>query len=340
MCRTLPGVSASPPAAGSLRARATTLRQLTVAWLQYAAVRVVTAVLASLSVRSTRVLAEALARVLMRLPERTVRRGVAEANLRIAYPEWSDAEITACVHAMYVHLGRMIAEMVQFPRRVTLENCREVMVFRNRRASVKALCSGRPVLVLGGHYGNWEASMMAFGMFGFPMGVVARQLKNPFLEAWLDRQRRRSGHRLYWKRGGYDGMLELLQAGGNLALLCDQDAGKRGVFADFFGRPASTFKSLALLALEHDALMVVGYGRRLPDDAACRWVRFEIGCEAVLDARDFADRRDAVDELTRQYTAALERAVRRSPEQYFWVHRRWKSEPRVRKARRTSQRAA
>ena len=302
----------------------------------YVAVRLVGAVLGMLTPTASRALARGLAALLMRLPARMVRRDVALDNLRASFPEWSEAEVVDCCRRMYEHFGRLVTEQVQFPRQVTLENCREVMVFRNRKASVKALCSGRPVLVLGGHFGNWEASMMAFGLFGFPMGVVARKLKNPHVEAWLDRERRRSGHRLYWKRGGYDGMLELLQAGGNLGLLCDQDAGKRGVFVDFFGRPASTIKSLALLALEHDAIVVVGYGRRLPDDPSARWSRFEIGCEAVLDPRDYADRRDAVAAMTTGYTEALERAVRRSPEQYFWVHRRWKTAPRVRRARKAA----
>ena len=301
-------------------------------YAQYLAIRTFAAVLGMLTVRGTRLFARSLAALCMRLPAKVVRRSVAEDNLRAAFPEWTDRQVQDCLRGMYEHLARMLAEFVQFPRQVKLANCREVMVFRNRAASVKALCSGRPVLMLGGHFGNWEASMAAFGEFGFPMGAVARKLDNPYVEAWLDSERARSGHKLYWKRGGYDGMLELLEAGGNLALLCDQDAGKRGVFCDFFGRPASTIKSLALLAIEHDALIVVGYGRRLPDDASCRWTRYEIGCEAVLDVRDYPGS-NAVTLLTEQYTAALERAVRRSPEQYFWVHRRWKTAPRVRKSR-------
>ena len=297
----------------------------------YVVVRLAAACIGMLTDAGSRRLARWLGAVCMRVPAKLVRRDVALENVRASFPDWSESQVQACVAAMYVHFGRLVTEFVQFPRRVTLQNCREVMVFRNRRASVKALCSGRPVLVLGGHFGNWEASMTAFGLFGFPMGVVARQLKNPHIEAWMDRERRRSGHKLYWKRGGYDGMLELLQAGGNLGLLCDQDAGRRGVFVDFFGRPASTIKSLALLALQHDAIVVVGYGRRLPDRPGARWAQFEIGCEAVLDPRDYADRRDAVAAMTLGYTEALERSVRRSPEQYFWVHRRWKTPPRVRK---------
>ena len=111
---------------------------------------------------------------------------------------------------------------------------------------------------------------------------------------------------------------------------------QKGVFVDFFGRPASTFKSIALLALQYDAIICVGYAIRLPDSS--RRVRYELGCEAVLDTRDFSDA-NAIPELTQQYSSAIERAIRRAPEQYFWVHRRWKSQP-VSKAERQKRRAA
>jgi KDO2-lipid IV(A) lauroyltransferase len=136
------------------------------------------------------------------------------------------------------------------------------------------------------------------------------------------------------KKGGGSDMLQYMERRGNLGLLADQDAGEKGLFVPFFGKPASTFKSVALLALQYRAIVMVGYARRLPDDFLNRrWVRYELGCEDIIDAAEF-DGPDAVRELTERYTAALERVVRLSPEQYFWVHRRWKSEPRQRKSAR------
>jgi KDO2-lipid IV(A) lauroyltransferase len=136
------------------------------------------------------------------------------------------------------------------------------------------------------------------------------------------------------KKGDFDEMVLLLNKGGNLGLLCDQDAGPRGVFVDFFGTPASTFKSIALLALEYDALVMVGYSIRIDDTSGDHWwPRFEVGCEALIDPREIQSN-DPVGEITRQYTKALERAIRRAPEQYFWLHRRWKSEPRKSKSER------
>ena len=102
------------------------------------------------------------------------------------------------------------------------------------------------------------------------------------------------------------------------------------MFVDLFGKPASTFKSIALLALEYRAYICVGYARRLPDDFENnQWVKFEMGCEQLIDSTQCTSK-DPVGEITQQFTTALENAVRKSPEQYFWVHRRWKSEPRVR----------
>jgi KDO2-lipid IV(A) lauroyltransferase len=191
------------------------------------------------------------------------------------------------------------------------------------------------VILLSGHFGNWEMAISIFGLFGFRMGLVARELDNPYINLWVDRFRKFTGHRSISKNGGAGEMVALLERGGSLAMLGDQDAGRSGLFVDFFGRPASTFKSIALLAMEYRALICVGYARRLEHETLPGgWPRFELGCEEVIDPLEF-DSPDALREITQRYTAALERVVRRSPGQYFWVHRRWKSRPGQRgKARR------
>ena len=290
---------------------------------EYFFFRCLTCVLAVLSVRQTAALSRGLATLLCWLPRKWTRHEVARENLQRAFPQGIEGRTyDQVIFEMWVHLFRLVAEVVQSPRKLTLTNCREVVVFRNRQRVVAAFGTGRPVFVLGGHFGNWEVTMATFGLFGMPMGVVARELDNPYLHRWFEESRRSVGHRLLLKKGGWDEMLELLQARGCLGLLADQDAGRKGTFVDFFGHPASTHKSIALMAIEHDALLAVGYGRRLPDDFEnARWSQFEIGCEELLDSRDFS----SPDELTRGYTAALERAIRHAPEQYFWLHRRWKT---------------
>lgn len=270
------------------------------------------------------------------IPRKVSRYDLVRENLQHAFGnEKTESEINSLIYDMWIHLFRMVGEVIQFPRKVRLENCREVITFRNRAACVKALNSGRPVFLVGGHLGNWEASTVIFGLFGFRTGVVARKLDNPYLQRWFLKSRQQSGHQLLLKSGGWEGMSDLMKAGGNLGLLCDQDAGKRGIFVNFLGRPASTFRSIALMALESKALIVLGYGCRTADNFdEGRWSQFEVGCEEVIDVTCLDDTNDEVREITQRFTLALERAIRRYPDQYFWVHRRWKSIPgagRVRK---------
>jgi len=325
-------------------------------WLEYVGFRCVTCLLQMLSARQTARMAQTLAWLFVDvLPKRLTRYEVAYENISRAFGVREDTakrqasdlnsqltptEIHEMIRGMWVHLFRLVAEIVQLPRVMTLTNCRDIAVFRNRHLVVSAFCSGRPVIVLGGHFGNWEVSTSTFGLFGMPMGIVGRAIDNPLIDRWFVKSREATGHRLIDKNGAAPEMVALMEAGGFLGLMCDQDAGGKGMFVDFFGQPASTFKSIALMALQYKALIIVGYGMRLQDDFVnSRWSQFELGCEDVIDPLTLeAD--DEIREITQRFTSALERIVRRAPEQYFWVHRRWKSEPRSVTRKRLQQQAA
>lgn len=317
-------------------------------WLEYVGFRVVVCGLQMLSVRQTARIAETFGWLFVDvLPRKLTRYEVAYQNIDRAFnsdtvdeASLSPDQIHEMIRRMWVHLFRMIAEMVQLPRVMTLANCRDLTVFRNRKLFAQTFCTGRPVIMLGGHFGNWEVSMKMFGLFGVRMGIVGRAIDNPYINNWFEKTREATGHRLIDKSGAAPEMVELMEAGGYLGVLCDQDAGGKGMFVDFFGQPASTFKSIALMAIEYKALIMVGYGIRQEDDFVnSRWSRFELGCEEVIDPLTIeAD--DEIREITQRFTAALERAVRRAPEQYFWVHRRWKSEPRSVVRKRLKEQAA
>jgi KDO2-lipid IV(A) lauroyltransferase len=167
--------------------------------------------------------------------------------------------------------------------------------------------------------------------------VIARDLENPLLQRWFLDFRQATGHSLISKKGCFDDIMTTLAQGGRIALLADQDAGRGGVFVDFFGRPASTPKTIALMALQYDALILVGYARRQAEPAP--WVRFELGCEEIIDPREIQSA-DPIREITQRYTSALERLVRQAPDQYFWVHKRWRSQPGQRKQRRLERKKA
>ena len=146
-----------------------------------------------------------------------------------------------------------------------------------------------PVLEQAGHpccqaFGNWEMATRSSGCSASKWDLVARELDNPYLNRWVEQFRKFTGHRSISKNGGGGAMVALLERGGSLAMLGDQDAGSSGLFVDFFGRRASTFKSIALLAMEYKALICVGYARRLEDETLPGgWPRFELGCEEVVD---------------------------------------------------------
>jgi Kdo2-lipid IVA lauroyltransferase/acyltransferase len=302
-------------------------------FLEYFVFRIVVCVISAMPVQTMVGLCKTLGFLFGRcLPGKLTRYKVASENIRTAFgQELSDREVNHIFEQMWVHLFRMVTEIIQLPRKLRLYNCADVIHFRNRDATVQALCSGRPVIVLSGHFGNWEMAMSTFGLFGFPMGVVARDLDNPYLHEWFEKFRKWTGHCLISKKGGSDDMISMMESGGNLGMLGDQDAGSRGLFVPFFGKDASTFKSIALLALQYDAIICVGYARRLKDDfQKNRWVRYELGSEDIIDPLEY-DGADAIKQMTARYTLALEKLICYSPEQYFWVHRRWKSVPRKRK---------
>lgn len=255
-----------------------------------------------------------------------IRRRVAEENLRTAFPDMSPEVIAHTIRRMWEHLFLMVFEIAHSSRVIHETNWRRFIRLHRVRPLVKLLLEDRPVILVTGHFGNFEIGGYLLGMLGFPTHTVARTLDNRFLDRFLNRFRGATGQFIIPKNGGHRQIEETLERGGTMALLADQDAGRKGCFVPFFGRPASTFKALALLSLEYDAPLAVVYVKRLD-----RPMTFEMGVQALLDPRTLSDRspRAAVEYITRWYTSELEAIIRSAPEQYWWIHRRWKTQPKV-----------
>jgi Kdo2-lipid IVA lauroyltransferase/acyltransferase len=306
-------------------------RSAVVDYLVYLAVRALVCVVQTLDWDSAYGLADFLAWLAYRLDKR--HREVALDNLRHAFPEWTELRRDRTVRDMYRHFSAMVVEMIRGPRVLRKRNLDRYFDYEN--AEVKERfeamhASGRPVLILTGHLGNWEIYGYAVGVFGIPVSAVARPLDNPYLDRFINRFRGATGQRMIAKQGEFDRINAVMTAKGTLALLVDQDAGQKGLYVEYFGRPASTYKSIALLALEYDALLLVGATLRMG-----RPLRYRVFADWI-DPRDFAGDVDAVKRITQRYTAELEQLVRRSPEQYFWLHRRWKHQPIERKAKKSA----
>jgi KDO2-lipid IV(A) lauroyltransferase len=290
----------------------------------YVLVRVVVCIVQALSWRGALVLARGLAWLAYHVDRR--HRLVAADNVRHAFGDLDEPAVDRLVRASYLHLSTMLVEMIRLPRVLHPNNVTDFVRFTDPAVMDLALAwaaTGRPRLPLTGHFGNWEILSYVTGMAGFRGGIVARRLDNPYLDRFLAHFRRNTGLTLLDKSRDYARIVEILAQGGGVGIVCDQDAGPRGLFVSFFGRPASTFKSIALLSLEYQApIFVLGAAR-------VGWpMQYRIDLEDVILPEDYADHRDAPRAITQRYTQALERLVRRHPEQYFWLHRRWKHQPR------------
>jgi len=294
-------------------------------WLDYVvylAVRLVIALVQAVPEDLAWCFARGLGRLAYLIDRR--HRLVAHDNLRHAYPHCSDERIDRMVRAVYRNCLLMFFEMILMPRKYRAANLpryvRYVPEADYERAVSWARC-GRPLLVLSGHFGNWETVSYISGMYGFRGGIIARRLDNPHLDRFLKRFRVATGQVILDKNEDYARIQETLASGGKLGMVGDQDAGARGVFVDFFGRPASTFKAIALLSLEYSApILVLLAARRRP-------LHFDVHLADVILPEDYAGQPNAVRLITERYTRALERIIRLHPEQYFWLHRRWKHAP-------------
>jgi KDO2-lipid IV(A) lauroyltransferase len=299
-------------------------------FLVYLVVRVVICLVQMLSYPAARGVSQQLAWVFYHLNKR--HRLVAFDNLKLALPELTnERERDRVVRAVYRHFCLLLVEIIHVPRKLHPSNWRQHLELAGGRALVDALLTDRPVLLVTGHFGNWELGGYVLGLLGFNTYAVARTLDNPYLDDFLRRFRERTGQKVLAKQDDFDNIQAVLANNGVLATLADQDAGARGPFVNFFGRPASTHKAVALLALEYNVPLIVIGTPRVGEP-----MKYEAVAEEVIRPEDFAADRDAVQNITQRFTSALERMVRRFPEQYFWLHRRWKHQPQPRKPKRAA----
>lgn len=287
----------------------------------YLVVRCLTCVIQILSWRSARTVASWFAALIYLIDKR--HRRVASENIRLAFPgQYSDKEIDQLVRKVYRHFSMLIMELCLIPRKLRIYNYKQYLSMSGEDKMAQTLLGDRPVLVVTGHLGNWELAGYFMGLCGFTLYAVARTLDNPYLDSYLRGFREKTGQRILAKKGDFDQMTQVLADGGKMATLGDQDAGSRGLFVDFFGRPASTHKAIALMALEYQVPIFVSAAIKLEEP-----LRYEIVAEELIFPEEYAGRPNAVREITQRYTTALERLIRRAPEQYFWLHNRWKSQP-------------
>lgn len=244
-------------------------------------------------------------------------------NLRIAFPEKSEPQILDIAQGAFEHFAKLMFEIVQAPRVLSLHSWSSHVTFRNMEQPIEWMNAGKPAIVLTGHCGNWEMQGYVQALLGYPVNALARPIDNPLINDWLLGIREHRGMRIITKWDATDEMLRVLNTGESLGFVADQNAGNKGLFVPFFNRLASSYKSIGLLAINQNVPILCGYAKRIGPG-----FRYELIGTDFIYPEDWQDQEDPLFYVTARWVRAIETMVRESPDQYLWMHRRWKSRPR------------
>jgi Kdo2-lipid IVA lauroyltransferase/acyltransferase len=248
-------------------------------------------------------------------------------NLRLAFPDWTETQRQAAVRGMIRQVGWMAGEFAQFPK-YSRSEIEKIVVVDGAENFDAAQRLGKGVLFLTGHMSAWELAPFAHARYGHPLHFLVRPIANRRVDALINGYRCLSGNQPIEKNKSARAILKVLGEGGTVGILSDHNTSiEEGVFVDFFGVPASTTSGLARIALRTEAAVVPGFLSW--DEAARKYrLRFEEAVELARSGNEEAD----VRENTARFTRIIEEFVRAHPDQWLWVHRRWKTRPAGEKA--------
>jgi len=250
-------------------------------------------------------------------------RRVGRMNLKMVFGgEKGRAERGAILKALYRHLGMVFVEMLRMERLLRCGDYRKFVRLSGFERIEPLVASGRPIIFVTGHIGNWELLGAVMSILYPPFYTVARRMDNPFIDRLLKKNRSGVGMRVLEKHGSARLLLSVLKDGGRIGILVDQNAPVDNIFVDFLGVKASTVRAVPLLALKTGAVIMPGCCYRVGD--SCRYV-IEAG-EAIHPDPN-APREEEIRRIAEAYTRQIEAWVRRYPSQWLWLHRRWKTRP-------------
>ncbi len=287
--------------------------------LEGMAVHDVSPLLRVLPRRASLALGRALGRGLAVLDER--HRDIAADNLRHAFPDWPEERFQETARAVYAHFGAVLIDLLWLAHR-PLEVMDSLLTVEGLEHAERALAAGKGAMFVTAHFGNWEVHGVFHGRRVGTMGVVARPLDNPQLDAILCAFRSRSGNQVIYKQRAVSQVLRLLRDGRGVALVVDQNVQPGdGVFVDFFGRKAAATTIAAALALKTGAALVPCRAELRPDGG------YRVIYDPPVEVRKQAEKEGEILRLTQELTRSIEGWVRAAPEQWLWLHRRWKTRP-------------
>jgi Kdo2-lipid IVA lauroyltransferase/acyltransferase len=249
-------------------------------------------------------------------------RHVGMRNLEMIFPEKNVAERRRILRGVFTSLGRQLAELCQFPK-YTPENIEEVVVYDGLENYERAYAQKKGVLFLTGHFGGWELSAFAHSLHGHWLHIVMRPMDNLYLDRLLQQYRTTHGNKTVAKDDFVRGLLAAMRAGETVGILMDTNmTPPQGIFVDFFGIPACTASGLARIALRTNAAVVPGF--TIWDSELQKYrLRFDPALELIRTGDLEAD----IVANTQMFTKVIEDYVRKYPDQWLWVHRRWKTRP-------------
>ena len=289
-------------------------------WLTYIALRILVLFLYLFDVETNLNTACFLGRLLWKRYHRGRKRAL--DNLRASFPEKSEQWIWQTGRRSFEHIVMLAVDVLFTARLVKKYNWRSYSRYKNVERAKWLMQEGRGLLLVTGHYSNFEIIGYLLGLFGFNIYSIARPLDNKYINNYLYNVRERVGQKIIDKKGASELMDQIASTGATLCFIADQDAGKKGIFVDFFGRKASTYKSIGLIAISCNIPIVVGCSRRVDNR-----FYFEIVANRIIFPEEWQDKDKPLEWITAEYTRAMEEFVRQDPSQYWWLHRRWKHRP-------------
>ena len=244
------------------------------------------------------------------------RRHLAEDNMHRAMPELDSRDIRTKVHEMFKHLGIVSMDLLNLKKLHAEPDISRYFEIDGLDQLRRAYDDGKGVLLVTAHLGFWEAGTIFLPKLGFPTAFIAKRMKNPRMDEFLMRTREMSGGEIIDARRGARRIVKALHEGKVVCVLPDQD-NRDGEVINFFGRPARTTTMVAQLALKTGAPIVHGFTLRTPDNRYYNWIEKPISAESFTGP-------DAATRLTEHINRVIETAIRRQPEQWFWLHNRWR----------------
>ena len=249
-----------------------------------------------------------------------VRKSLILDHLEFSFPEKSAAERKKIARGAYQNFGMNVFEHLCVPM-LSKEDIRSIVKLANEDVLVQALAQKRGVIIAGGHFGNWEYTSSAIAAYGYRLGVVVAEVSNKYIDKRVNEHREASGAEMIPKGASARAVIRILRENGVIGMLMDQDENEDGIFVDFFGRPCSTAKGPAAIALRTGAAIIFFAAIRQPDGTVkVVFEPVEIDFEAGMTEENILD-------ITQQCTSRLEHYTRLYPDHWFWMHRRWKTRP-------------